>query len=165
LFCLLVLVVRKRCQWEQTCRLEGLQEEDHRITEYPRLERTHKDFQVQPLAPHSTTQNPNPVSENVVQTLLELQQLETPLETRPTQHSPHRFTAFFSLKLTPKLSIRNSKLLPTPLGKTDLFWVSRYLASSFSSASNDSVRGDDFFERKQAGRQRADLLNGVFKSP
>uniref|UniRef100_A0A8V1AG12 LSM7 homolog, U6 small nuclear RNA and mRNA degradation associated n=1 Tax=Gallus gallus TaxID=9031 RepID=A0A8V1AG12_CHICK len=35
------------------------------------LEVTHKDHQVQLLVPRSTTQNPNPVSESVVQRLLE----------------------------------------------------------------------------------------------
>jgi len=46
------------------------------IKEYPQLEGTHKDHWVQLLAPHSTTQNSNPMSESGVQTLLELQQLE-----------------------------------------------------------------------------------------
>ena len=43
----------------------------HKIIECLQLEVTHKDHQVQLLVPRSTTQNPNPVSESVVQRLLE----------------------------------------------------------------------------------------------
>ena len=43
------------------------------ITRYPELEVTYKDHRVQFLAPHSTMQNSNPVSDNNGQTLLELQ--------------------------------------------------------------------------------------------
>jgi len=43
-----------------------------RIMEYPKLEGTHSDHQVQPVASHSTTQNPNPMSESSDQTLPEL---------------------------------------------------------------------------------------------
>jgi len=49
----------------------------HRIIEYSELEGTHKDHQVQLPAPLSRpTSNPNPMSESIVQMLLELQQLE-----------------------------------------------------------------------------------------
>ena len=37
--------------------------------EYPELEGTHRDHGVKLLAPHRTTQNPNPVSESTVQML------------------------------------------------------------------------------------------------
>lgn len=47
----------------------------HRTTEYLKLEKTHEDHQVQLLLPHTTTQKSDHMSENVVQTLLELQQL------------------------------------------------------------------------------------------
>jgi len=42
-------------------------------TEYPELERTNKDHWV--LAPHSTAQNPKPMSKSAVQMLPELWQL------------------------------------------------------------------------------------------
>ena len=48
---------------------------NHRITEQPKLEGTHKDHWVQLLAPHRTTQKSNYLSESSVQMLLELQQL------------------------------------------------------------------------------------------
>ena len=44
-------------------------------SEYSELEETRGDHQVHLLAPHSTTQNSNIMSETTVQTLLELQQL------------------------------------------------------------------------------------------
>ena len=47
----------------------------YRIIEFPEVEETHKDHQVQLSAPHYTTQNPNPMSERFVQTPLELWQL------------------------------------------------------------------------------------------
>jgi len=47
----------------------------HKIIEYPKWEGAYKDDQVQLLAPHSTAQNSNPMSESGVQMLLELQQL------------------------------------------------------------------------------------------
>ena len=47
----------------------------HRIVEYPKLEGTHKGHGVQPLAPHNTIQNSNPMYESTVQTLLELWQI------------------------------------------------------------------------------------------
>jgi len=47
----------------------------HTITEYPKLDGTHKDHRVQLLPPHRTTQKSNSMSESTVQTLLELQQL------------------------------------------------------------------------------------------
>lgn len=45
-------------------------------SEYSELEETRGDHQVHLLAPHSTTQNSNIMSETTVQTLLELQQLD-----------------------------------------------------------------------------------------
>jgi len=48
--------------------------QDHRISEHPKIEGTHKDHQVQLQAPHSTNQNSNPISESSVQTLPELWQ-------------------------------------------------------------------------------------------
>lgn len=45
-----------------------------RSTQYPECEGIHKDRRVQPLAPRRTTQNSNPMSENIVQTLLKLRQ-------------------------------------------------------------------------------------------
>jgi len=32
----------------------------HRVTEYAVLEGTYRDYQIQPLAPYGTTENPNP---------------------------------------------------------------------------------------------------------
>ena len=49
-------------------------EENHRITEHPKLEGTYEDHGVQLLAPCSTTQNSNPTSEGIIQMLLQLQQ-------------------------------------------------------------------------------------------
>ena len=46
----------------------------HRITEYPELEGSHKDHQVQHLAPCKTILNSNAMSESVVQMLLEFWQ-------------------------------------------------------------------------------------------
>ena len=51
------------------------QSRNHRAIEYPELEETHKDLQAQPLTPHRTTQNSNPLPENTVKKLLELWQL------------------------------------------------------------------------------------------
>jgi len=48
---------------------------NHGVTEYPDLEGTYKDHQVQLPVPHRTPQNLNPMSESIVQMLLELQQL------------------------------------------------------------------------------------------
>ena len=48
---------------------------NHQIAEYPKLEGTHKDHQVQLLAPHKTTQKSGHKSGSLVQTLLELWQL------------------------------------------------------------------------------------------
>ena len=45
-------------------------------TVYSESEETHEDHQLQLLAPHRTTQKSNPVSESVVQMLLELWLLE-----------------------------------------------------------------------------------------
>ena len=50
---------------------------NHKITEYPELEGTHKDHWAQPLAPHRTTQNPNLTSECDVSMLPELWQLRS----------------------------------------------------------------------------------------
>lgn len=44
----------------------------HRIIKYAELEETHKDHQIQVLAPQRTTQNSNRVSESIVQMLLDL---------------------------------------------------------------------------------------------
>jgi len=46
----------------------------HRITASPESEVSHKDHETQLPAMHRTTQNANPMSESIVQTLLELQQ-------------------------------------------------------------------------------------------
>lgn len=43
-----------------------------KITEYSELVGTHKDYHVQLLAPHRTTEKLNPMSESIVQTLTEL---------------------------------------------------------------------------------------------
>lgn len=45
----------------------------YRIIDYPELERTHKDYQLQLVAPYSIAQNPNPVYESAAQMPLELQ--------------------------------------------------------------------------------------------
>uniref|UniRef100_A0A493TGN0 Glutamate receptor interacting protein 1 n=1 Tax=Anas platyrhynchos platyrhynchos TaxID=8840 RepID=A0A493TGN0_ANAPP len=47
---------------------------EHRITGYPELEGTHKDHQVQLLAPHRSTKNSDHMTKCTVQTLLKLQQ-------------------------------------------------------------------------------------------
>ena len=44
----------------------------HRIKEQPKLEGTYRDNQIQLLASHSTTEKSDPMSESVVQKLLEL---------------------------------------------------------------------------------------------
>lgn len=46
----------------------------YRITEYPKLEGSYKGHHVHLWASHSTTQNPNPMSESVVRVLLEFHQ-------------------------------------------------------------------------------------------
>lgn len=43
------------------------------LAEYPEWEGTHEEHRVQLLAPHRTTQKPNPMSESGVQTLFSLQ--------------------------------------------------------------------------------------------
>lgn len=48
----------------------------NKIAEYPELKENHKDHHDQPLAPHSTIQNSNFISETVVQMFLELQQAQ-----------------------------------------------------------------------------------------
>jgi len=48
---------------------------NHRIIECPELEGTHKAYQVQPLAPHRTSQNSNSMSESVVHMLPDFQQV------------------------------------------------------------------------------------------
>ena len=50
----------------------ALNEKMQRIIEYPELEGIHRDYRVQLLAPHRTTQKSNHISESIVQTLLEL---------------------------------------------------------------------------------------------
>lgn len=69
-----------------------LSEFNKRIIEYPKSEWTHKDHWLQVLAPHRTIQNSNQMSESVVQTLLELQQVQRhdhfPGETVPVHNHP-----------------------------------------------------------------------------
>ena len=50
-------------------------ESNHRATEYPELQGTLKDHQIQLPSTRRTTQNSNPTSESDIQMLLELRQL------------------------------------------------------------------------------------------
>ena len=61
-----------------------------RIMEYPKLEGTHSDHQVQPVASHSTTQNPTLFG---LSTLEHLSRYSHPLPSRP-------FTMFIALLWT-----------------------------------------------------------------
>jgi len=51
----------------------------HRITEYPKLEGVHKDYQVHLLSPQRTTQNSNSMSEIILQVQLEFKAVATAL--------------------------------------------------------------------------------------
>ena len=77
--------------------------QDHRLTEQPELEGTHKGHRVQLLAPHSTTGKLSHLLETIVQTLLELRQLGAVT------------TALVSLSQCPTtLAVKDLSLKPSP---------------------------------------------------
>jgi len=78
--------------WEISC--------NNRSIEYPNLEGTHKDHSVQTLLPHKTTQKPNPMSEGIVQMLLELWQLRAVPTALGSPFHAHR-PLVQTLSLTP----------------------------------------------------------------
>lgn len=52
----------------------NLESQNHRITEYLELKGNHRYHQIQLLAPRRTTQESKPMSVNIIQTFLKLQQ-------------------------------------------------------------------------------------------
>jgi len=62
----------------------------HRIVESPELEGTHNSHHVQLLAPHGTIQKSTPVSESIVQILLELQLLGAVTAARSSPFHAHQ---------------------------------------------------------------------------
>jgi len=61
-----IIQIRKDLQEHQFNHQPDLESQNHKIMEYPELEGTHKDPQVQLLASHRTSQNSNPTSESGV---------------------------------------------------------------------------------------------------
>ena len=77
---------------------------NHGIIEYPELGGTHKDHQVQLLAPHRTTQKSDHMSESIVWMVFELRQLcamTTALGSPFPAHHPQVKNLF----LTPNLPL------------------------------------------------------------
>ena len=81
--------------------------------EYPKLEETHKDHEAQLLTPHSTTQNPNPVSESTVQMAFVLWQIRAVLTALGSLFHAHR-PLVQTLSLTPNCP-KTAELSVAPL--------------------------------------------------
>ena len=97
----LVLVILQYCH--RTSLLAGYPHEYEGFRGYPNLEGTPKDHGVQLLAPHSTTQNSNYISESTVQMLFELQQISaTTTALGSLFHIPHPLVnnLFLTSKMT-----------------------------------------------------------------
>jgi len=60
----------------------------HRIVKSPKLKGPHQDYPVQLLVLHSTTQNPNPMSQSSVQMSLELHHLGLGADPVPNPQLP-----------------------------------------------------------------------------
>lgn len=77
----------------------------HSIIKYPELEETHKDHQIQDLAPQRTTQNSNHMSESTVQMLLDFWQFSTVTAALGNHFSVSNHSLVKNLFLIPNLTL------------------------------------------------------------